>query len=140
MVAFVKTLTQTADDKGMRFMQRDPLKQYADPGWSHDEIVKRLHGEHMPLFNRRAKIDLLVVVTPAKSSPQYAPIKRYCDTVAGIASQCVVKSNVRRKYQDRSFAFNLLMKINSKLGGVNVSLRDLPPMLKNGTVCPPSSR
>lgn len=137
--AFVKTLTQTADDKGMRFMQRTPLRHHGDLGLSADQIAQRLHHEYMPFFNSRGgKINLLVVITPAKSCQQYAPIKRYCDTVAGIASQCVVKFNVRRKTQDRAFACNLLMKINAKLGGVNVSLRELPPMLKTGTVCPPS--
>src|SRR5438876_352330 len=88
--------------------------------WTIDEVTRRLQTEIMPAFNRRGNIELLVIVTPARTSVVYAPIKRYCDTVAGIASQCVVKFNVRRKSQDRGFAFNMLMKINSKLGGINV--------------------
>ena len=135
--SFIRTLCQTADDKGMQISQRDPMKQYVDTNWTADEIARRLQMEIMPAFNRRGNIELLIIVTPAKTSVVYAPIKRYCDTVAGIASQCVVKFNVRRKSQDRGFAFNMLMKINSKLGGINVTLRDMPAMVKGGTVCSP---
>jgi hypothetical protein len=131
--AFVKNLCQTADDKGMRFLMRDPTKIYADPNWDRDEIFKRLHKEYVPGYTRKGKLDLLLVVTPAKPSQQYTPVKRYCDCV-GIASQCVAKFNVKRKSGDKGFACNMLMKINSKLGGVNVTLRELPPWLRNGTV------
>jgi hypothetical protein len=135
---FIKTLCQTAADKGMTIVNREPMKQFADLNWTADEITRRLQQDIMPAFHRRGNIELLMVVSPAKTSQMYVPVKRYCDTVAGIASQVINKFNVRRKAQDRGFAFNMLMKINSKLGGVNVSLRDLPPALKNGTVNPPS--
>ena len=135
---FIRTLCQTADDKGMQISQRNPMKQYVDTNWTTDEVARRLQTEIMPAFNRRGHIDLLVTVTPSRASIVYAPIKRYCDTVAGIASQCVVKFNVRRKSQDRGFAFNMLMKINSKLGGINVTLREMPPIVRSGTVWSPS--
>lgn len=134
---FVKTLCQTAQDKGMTIVNRDPMKQFADMNWTGDEIIRRLQQDIMPAFQRRGKIELLMVVSPAKTSQMYVPVKRYCDTVAGIASQCINKFNVRRKAQDRGFAFNMLMKINSKLGGINVSLREMPAALKNGTVISP---
>ena len=90
----------------------------------------------MPAFQCRGNIDLLMVVSPAKTSQMYVYVKRYYDTVAGIASQCINKQNVKRMAQDRGFAFNILMKMNSKLGRINVSLRDFPPSLNNGTVRP----
>ena len=133
--SFIRTLCQTADDKGMHISQRNPMKQYVDANWTADEVTRRLETEIMPAFNRRGNIELLVIVTPARTSVVYVPIKRYCDTVAGIASQCVVKFNVRRKSQDRGFVFNMLMKINSKLGGINVTLQEMPAMVKGGTVC-----
>jgi hypothetical protein len=118
----------------MQIAQRDPIKQYADANWSPEEVIRRLQLDIMPGFSRRGKIELLVIVTPTKSSQVYIPIKRYCDTVAGIASQCVTKVNVRRKAHDKGFAFNMLMKINSKLGGVNVTLREMPHFVRSGTV------
>lgn len=131
---FIRTLCQTADEKGVQITQREPLKQYADMNWSPDELTKRLQQDIMPGYNRRGNIELLLVITPSKTSLVYAPIKRYCDSVAGIASQCIVKFNIKRKSQDRGFAFNMLMKINSKLGGINVTLREMPQIVKSGTV------
>lgn len=138
--SFVRTLCQTADDKGVQIAQREPLKQHADMNWSPDELTRRLQQDIMPAFNRRGNIELLLVITPSKSSIVYAPIKRYCDTVAGIASQCIVKFNIKRKSQDQGFVFNMLMKINSKLGGINVTLREMPPVIKIGTVHSPSQQ
>jgi eukaryotic translation initiation factor 2C len=131
---FIRTLCQTADEKGVQITQRDPMKRYADINWSPDELTRRLQQEIMPSFNQHSPIELLLFVTPSRTSIVYSPIKRYCDTVAGIASQCLVKFNVKRKSQDRGFAFNMLMKINSKLGGVNVTLREMPQVVKTGTV------
>ena len=77
---FIRTLCQTADDKGMQISQRHPMKQYADTNWTADEITRHLQMEIMPAFNRRGNIELLIIVTPARTSVVYAPIKRYCDT------------------------------------------------------------
>ena len=131
---FIKTLVQTADDKGMQFAQREPFKYLGNPNWDADEVTKRLRDEILPAMGRRGPIDLLMVITPAKNSEAYAPIKRYCDCVAGIASQCVAKFNVQRKNGDRGFASNMLMKINSKLGAINVSIKEMPQILRTGTV------
>lgn len=132
--AFIRALCQTAGDKGMQITQHDPIKRYADANWGAEEITRRLRQEFMPAFGRQGKIELLIIVTPTKSSQAYVPVKRYCDTVAGIASQCVTKTNIRHKTRDKGFVFNMLMKINSKLGGVNVTLREMPLFLRSGTV------
>jgi hypothetical protein len=115
---------------------RRPKPYYIDAGMSTAMIYERLEKNIIPdLKNRGGPVDLLMVVTPGKSSVVYAPIKRYCDSVAGLASQCITSSNVQNRGGNRAFAINMLMKINSKLGGVNVSLRNLPLSLKSGTVC-----
>lgn len=124
----------------MRINQRSPRKFYANQSWTPDEVIKRLRGEiWRHLCGNKGPLELLLVITPAKSCQVYAPIKRYCDCVAGIVSQCVASINVKTKSRDRGFAFNMLMKINSKLGGVNVSIKPMPEVLKPGTVCFPSS-
>lgn len=121
----------------MHFDSVRPLRRSGNPNWDADEVTRRLRDEVLPALGR-APIDLLMVITPStaasKTSSVYAPIKRYCDCVAGIASQCVTLSNVESKHSNRAFAANLLMKINSKLGGINVSLREMPLALKTGTV------
>jgi hypothetical protein len=134
--SFIRTLCQTAEDKGMRITQRDPTKVFTNSNMGYEEITKRLKEEFMPTFNRPSKIELLVIVTPGSSSNVYVPVKRYCDSEEGIASQCVAKFNVRRRSRDRAFAANVLMKINAKLGGINVTLSEMPDLFKHGTVWP----
>jgi Piwi domain len=134
--AFIKTLLQTADDKGMKFTQREPPRYPVNGRSDADEITRMMGADVLPFLNRQGPIELLMVITPGKNKSWegYTAIKRYCDCVAGIASQCVLAENVERKNGDRGFAANLLMKINSKLGGVNVSIKEMPPVLKTGTV------
>ena len=122
----------------MKIAKRNPMRFYADYNLASDELTKRLQQDIMPAFNCDGNLQLLMIVTPAKNSTVYAPIKRYCDTVAGIASQCIYKQNIRYKGKDSGFASNVLMKINSKLGGINVTLREMPAFVKTGTVCSPS--
>jgi len=138
---FIDKLSQTAADKGFHIGTHFETK-YVNLGLSHSaitdevaEFLKDIKSKHGGL-----KVDLLLVITPHKPSEVYAPVKKYCDTVAGIASQCVTLENVKSKGRDGSFAGNLVMKINSKLGGVNVSLRELPGQLMQGTVQLPSKQ
>jgi hypothetical protein len=130
----VETLCQTADAKGMTISFRNPLTFYMNTHLHTQRIYELLQKDFIPRVSARGPVDFILVITPAKSSVQYAPIKRYFDSTVGLASQCVAMSNVTRKCTDKTFACNVLMKINSKLGGVNVSLKDLPLALRSGTV------
>jgi len=116
----------------MQFVKRDPYRCAGNINWDAEEIARRLQKEVLPAMGQ--SLDLLMVIVPSKTSNIYVPVKRYCDCVAGIASQCLDLSKVQLKGTDRVFASNVLMKINSKLGGVNVSLREMPQTLKTGTV------
>lgn len=120
----------------MKFTQREPQIRFGNGRAPTDEIITKLTSDVMPQLTRQGPIELLLVLTPGKNKTWegYNVIKRYCDCVAGIASQFVLASNVENKNADRQFAANLLMKINSKLGGVNVSIKEMPPVLKTGTV------
>ena len=134
VVQFVHTLTTIAREKGMT-MASTPNIHYSDNNLGHDEIVRRLQAEFMPSFNRNGNIELLLFVIPQKGdSPVYHPVKQYCHSIGGIASQCVTCNNVRTKGTNAAFATNLLLKINSKLGGVNVILKDMPGFIKKTTV------
>lgn len=124
----------------MSIIVATPLVQYENPN-----AVQSLNAkleDHFRKFNGsggQQGIELLLVVTPSPTSQIYAPVKRYCDSIAGVASQCVTEGNLSKIHISqggaKQFALNVLMKINSKLGGVNVSLKQLPAPLQNGTVC-----
>lgn len=59
-----------------------------------------------------------LVVLPDKNSQRYEEVKRIAETYEACITQCIVASNIV-KLTNPSFASNLLLKINAKLGGQN---------------------
>lgn len=64
----------------------------------------------------KAKFNL--VVLPDKNAQRYEEIKRIAETYNAVYTQCMVAANIP-KLSNPSFASNLLLKINAKLGGKN---------------------
>lgn len=69
-------------------------------------------------FYDAAKAPFNLVVLPDKNAQRYEEVKRISETYAGVYTQCMVASNLA-KLSNPSFVSNLLLKINSKLGGCN---------------------
>lgn len=65
-----------------------------------------------------AAAEISLVVLPDKSTARYEEIKRKTETRSRMVTQCVLEKNFSR-LDNPQFAGNLLLKINSKLGGVN---------------------
>lgn len=60
---------------------------------------------------------LILCILPNDGKDLYAEIKRVCDTVIGVASQCI-----QSKFTNRTqiqYCANVCLKINAKLGGIN---------------------
>jgi eukaryotic translation initiation factor 2C len=70
--------------------------------------VKKQTGGHL---------QLLLVVLPSQDPSAYGEVKRVCDTVVDIPSQCMLSKNVRKK--NVNYCHNILLKMNVKLGGIN---------------------
>jgi hypothetical protein len=66
---------------------------------------------------------LLMFFVKGKSAIMYEHVKQWCDTIKGVHSQAVDGGNVITKGGDRAFHANLLLKINTKLGGTTVALQ-----------------
>lgn len=69
-------------------------------------------------FYNAKKARFNLVILPNKNSQRYEEVKRIADTYAGVYTQCMVSSNLQ-KLSNPSFVSNLLLKINTKLGGKN---------------------
>ena len=68
---------------------------------------------------------LLLVLKPDADQASYFMIKRISDTELGLPSQCCIDKHVFKC--NRQYAANVVLKINAKLGGVNLTLvEDLP--------------
>lgn len=65
---------------------------------------------------KKSKFNL--VVLPDKNAQRYEEVKRIAETYGSVYTQCLVASNIV-KLSNPSFASNLLLKINAKLGGMN---------------------
>ncbi|KAM7498359.1 hypothetical protein LguiA_022773 [Lonicera macranthoides] len=86
-----------------------------------EQIMARLPGP--PQF-------LLCVLAEKKNSDIYGPWKKKCLTELGIATQCMSPSKINDQYLT-----NVLLKINSKLGGTNsllaIELSSSIPLIKD---------
>jgi hypothetical protein len=87
-----------------------------------------VHRSCEELYNRVQKEkggppEMLMFFIKGKSAIMYEHIKQYCDTIKGIQSQVVDSFNAQKKGGDRAFHANLLLKMNSKLGGTTVTLQ-----------------
>lgn len=86
-----------------------------------DEIIK----------NANAEISL--VVLPDKSTSRYEEIKRRTETETQMITQCLLEKNFGN-LQKPPFVGNLLLKINSKLGGENSIISNASSILSKPTL------
>src|SRR5579859_4140941 len=103
-----------------------------------------VHRACEELYNRVARErggtpELLMFFIKGKSPIMYEHIKNYCDTIRGVQSQAVDSFNAIKKGGDRAFHANLLLKVNSKLGGTTVTLSNPITNSQTPTVCIPLS-
>jgi hypothetical protein len=120
---FVQTLCQGANDYGMN-VDRNPVVTYG----MFNAPLQQVHRSCEELYNRVQKEkggapEMLMFFIKGKSPIMYEHIKQYCDTIRGVQSQVVDSFNAQKKGGDRAFHANLLLKINSKLGGTTVTLQ-----------------
>ncbi|XP_037721027.1 protein argonaute-2 isoform X3 [Drosophila subpulchrella] len=80
---------------------------------------------------KRSQFDLAFVIIP-QFGASYDIIKQKAELQHGILTQCIKQFTVERKLNVQTIV-NILLKVNSKLNGINHKLKDDPrlPMLKN---------
>ncbi|EPR79492.1 Argonaute protein [Spraguea lophii 42_110] len=77
------------------------------------------------------KVPLALVVLNTRAAGNYAEIKRIAETVEKFTiTQCIFKRNVE-KLRNPTFASNIALKINAKLGGVNSKVVGGMNLIKN---------
>ncbi|CAG8624943.1 1984_t:CDS:2 [Funneliformis caledonium] len=68
-----------------------------------------------PIIQGNHQVNLCIL--PNTGLPLYAEIKRVCDTIIGVATQCVQSKHIFQA--KRQYCANLCLKMNVKLGGMN---------------------
>lgn len=145
----LRELRDTMEQRGMQLPDNGALPNVTHEWMGHNGVREGVLQECMEdaawrgaeeQFGETA--DLLLVVLPSKDHPLYPVVKRIGDMRMGLRTQCLVPERIgfgpRGLPSGRgSRISNLVLKINSRLGGTNVMLagRDLswcPPLLGDG--------
>lgn len=72
----------------------------------------------------QGQCQLILIILPFGDPSAYGEIKRICDTVLDVPSQCMQSKHLQKG--DPMYARNLLLKINARTGGVNSTLQSSP--------------
>jgi hypothetical protein len=126
---FVGELVNMAGRTGLRVEQRQPPIVYGSP--EGRGLQMKMHELHSQLLDKGSGLRFVLVILRG-SKDVYADVKRLTDTEMGIPSQCMlIKHAIKASPQ---YIGNLLLKINSKLGGVNSSLEAPLPLFDRPTI------
>ncbi|KAI8099254.1 Piwi domain-containing protein [Halteromyces radiatus] len=112
---FIRELGQMFIDKGLNVINLEPPITHADP---QGDVERTLKEAWLKAGNAtKVKPELIFCILPNTGVQIYADIKRVCDTVIGIPTQCVKTKYVAKA--ERTYIANVSLKVNMKLGGVN---------------------
>ncbi|KAJ3183568.1 hypothetical protein HDU85_001997 [Gaertneriomyces sp. JEL0708] len=115
---FLRELITTCRDTGVDIRQLQPPIRHANPLGSIETIMKAGYMDAGNASNRKPQ--LLLIILPNTGVSLYAEIKRIGDTIIGIATQCIQSRHVFAA--KKQYCANVCLKINVKLGGMNVYL------------------
>lgn len=118
-------------------IDRDPIIDYGN----FNAPVQEVHRSCEALYARvvrekRGPPEMLMFIIKGRSAVMYENVKQFCDTIKGVPSQALDGFNVIRKGGDKAYHANLLLKINTKLGGTTVTLDRHFTDSQIPTVCP----
>jgi len=123
---FIKQMMDSARDYGVTIKATRPEVVNIRP--SHN-MTKEFEDAYDRISRSCQKDCQLIVcfLSPRNATQVYGEVKRITDSVLGIPSQCVQAKNVARC--NAQLMANILLKINSKLGGCNSSLTGQLPFV-----------
>ncbi|PIA63976.1 hypothetical protein AQUCO_00201349v1 [Aquilegia coerulea] len=125
---FCKNLASSCIDYGMKFSSHPIDSPYNARPEKVEQALKTIQKEAMTMLEGK-ELDLLIVILPDNNGSLYGEVKRICETQLGIISQCILARTVER--MNVHTLANIVLKINTKVGGINVVLRDPIPMVSD---------
>ncbi|XP_020290691.1 protein argonaute-4-like isoform X3 [Pseudomyrmex gracilis] len=117
---FVDMLKRTAPEVGMTI--GDPLKPFGQ--MHHDKI-----DDITRFCNLKKNLALIMVVIPDRTDETYGRVKQITELRVGVLTQCIKVRTVKKA--NGSTIKNILLKINSKLNGINHTFNKMPSCLEN---------
>jgi len=112
----VNGFLKACDDVGMTVENRDPIYKFEDGLGPIDNHLTNAVNECQRMFNQ--KPTLIVVVLPNYAGDIYNAVKHFGDITFGIPTQCLKSSSCKKAKSQ--YWNNVMLKVNVKLGGINV--------------------
>ncbi|XP_050459784.1 protein argonaute-2-like isoform X2 [Cataglyphis hispanica] len=119
---FVKSLRQCATEVGMVI---------GEPQTPFKILESHNTAEISDYFKSKRGLNLIIVIIPDHTNTTYGKVKQITELKEGILTQCIKVKTVKKN--SYSAVKNILLKINSKLNGVNhvINAQSIPQCLKS---------
>lgn len=119
---FARTLARSGRRSGMSISVDSPRIFKVRPDRAEDELrrVARQYEKGSPLCIENYPLQLIVIIKDRQDAKVYNTIKRFGDLEVGVATQvCLQKHCGNQGKKRETYCDNVILKINSKLGGQN---------------------
>jgi len=112
----IKGFLEACDSAGVVVQNRDPLIKRQHAQGNIEQQLKEAGNE---CFRKLGGVpSLMVVILPDGGNNIYTAVKHFGDVTVGVATQCLKASKCNRA--KAQYWANVLLKVNVKLGGINV--------------------
>lgn len=112
VVNFVKCLQETCEKAGLEVAK--PRYCYSSP----KNMLSDMQSLNSNVSSDSGQCQLLLIIKEDDESADYNRVKLIGDTVIGVPTQCCRQEHVENPRQN--YCQNVMLKINAKLGGINV--------------------
>ncbi|CAM6009780.1 unnamed protein product [Sphagnum balticum] len=119
--AFCAELAHMCQTSGMAF-RGEPIVPVQSVRPEHAERALSQLCEDVKKRTKDKGLDLLVAILPDSNGSLYGDLKKHCETVLGVVSQCCLTKHVYK--MSKQYMANVALKINVKVGGRNTVLVD----------------
>ncbi|TMW58188.1 hypothetical protein Poli38472_011776 [Pythium oligandrum] len=127
---FFKMVLNQARELGMGNLTRSPPVVWPS---GRNPSVRALFGQALDEARRvyGSPAQIVWLINPRQDARTYGELKRVSDTELGIVSQCMLSKFVMRP--NPQYVSNILLKVNTKLGGRNATLQGSMPQIVDRT-------
>ncbi|RPD77221.1 argonaute-like protein [Lentinus tigrinus ALCF2SS1-7] len=126
--SMVESFIRQFQDVGIQVGELDPIVSYEDPSGDIPMHLQTIGRQCLDKNMRQGGPQLFIVVLPEMADDIYHAVKHFGDITRGVPTQCLKSTRCIRA--TRQYFANVCLKINVKMGGINVILdpRSVPTL------------